>query len=62
MPMDVARAATDISFGLPASAGGYLLRSDMDRQAMEDLTVSMIVGTFVGARNDHLTRRKKFKR
>lgn len=62
MPMDLAKAATDISFGLPASAGAYLLRSDMDLEAIEDLTVSMIIGTFVSARNDHLARVQKLKR
>jgi len=62
LPMDVARAATDISFGLPASAGEYLLRSDMNRQDVEDLTVSMILGTFVSARNNYLTSKQKLKR
>lgn len=62
LPLELARATTDISFGLPASAGDFLLRSDMSREEVEDLTVSMIVGTFVAVRNDHLTRRQKLKR
>ncbi|MEO1035417.1 MAG: helix-turn-helix domain-containing protein [Pseudomonadota bacterium] len=62
MPEDLARAATDISFGLPASAGEYLLRGEMDREALEDLTVSMIIGTFVMVRNDFLTRKQRLKR
>ena len=62
LPIEFARAATDISFGLPASAGGYLLRSNMDRQEIEDLTVSMIIGTMVSARNDYLAKQQKLRR
>lgn len=62
LPVDLARAITDISFGLPASAGEYLLRGEMSREEVEDLTVSMIIGTFVAARNDYQTRRQKLKR
>jgi len=62
MPPDVARAATDISFGLPAAAGEYLLRENANRKEIEDLTVSMIVGTFIAARNDHLARKQKLVR
>jgi len=47
LPHDIARAATDISFGLPASAGSYLTRHDLDLQTVEDLTVTMIIGTFM---------------
>ena len=46
LPAEIARAATDISFGLPASAGSYLHRHGMDLQQLEDLTVTMIIGTF----------------
>jgi AcrR family transcriptional regulator len=46
LPRPIARAATDISFGLPASAGAYLLRRELDLQTIEDLTVAMILGTF----------------
>lgn len=62
MPEELARAATDISFGIPASAGEYLLREEADLQKIEDLTVSMIVGTFVHVRNDFLARKQKLKR
>jgi TetR/AcrR family transcriptional regulator, fatty acid biosynthesis regulator len=51
LPREIARAATDISFGLPASAGSYLLRHDLDLQTIEDLTVAMILGTFSGLEN-----------
>jgi len=62
LPKDIARATTDISFGLPAAAGAYLLRSDMDRQIIEDLTVSMIIGTAVSVKNDYLAKQQKLKR
>lgn len=57
LPRHIARAATDISFGLPASAGSYLLRHHMDFQTLEDLTVAMILGTLSGLENrfGHLT-------
>jgi len=47
-----ATAAVDISFGLPAAAGHYLIRHDADRQNIEDITVTMILGSVeaVGAR------------
>ncbi|MEY4268893.1 MAG: HTH-type transcriptional regulator AcrR [Pseudomonadota bacterium] len=56
LPRDIARAATDISFGLPASAGSYLLRHDIDLQLLEDLTVTMILGTITGVKNDYMAR------
>lgn len=62
LPEDLARAATDISFGLPASAGEYLLREKMDRKQLEDLTVSMIIGTLTNLRNDYTTRSQELKR
>jgi TetR/AcrR family transcriptional regulator, fatty acid biosynthesis regulator len=51
LPRPIARAATDISFGLPASAGSYLHRHDIDLNTLEDLTVAMIVGTFSDLEN-----------
>lgn len=56
LPRDLARAATDISFGLPASAGTYLLRRELDLKALEDLTVSMILGTMAAVTRDHLSQ------
>lgn len=46
LPRPIARAATDISFGLPASAGSYLHRHELDAKTLEDLTVTMVLGTF----------------
>ena len=58
LPMEVAKAATDISFGLPATAGAYLLQRKMSRQALEDMTVTMILGTFDALKREHIARRR----
>ncbi|NVE94344.1 TetR/AcrR family transcriptional regulator [Altererythrobacter lutimaris] len=58
---DVAIAATEISFGIPAAAGEFLVRSGMDRQLIEDITVSMILGSVSGLRTDMLGRQLKVK-
>ena len=57
LPLDIARAVTDISFGLPASAGSYLLRKRMDRQELEDITVAMIMGSVMALKDDYTARR-----
>ncbi|MEL6876421.1 MAG: helix-turn-helix domain-containing protein [Pseudomonadota bacterium] len=62
MPPEIARAVTDISLGIPAAAGEFLLRSDMDLKELEDLTVSMMIGTYTMARFDYFTRKKKLER
>jgi TetR/AcrR family transcriptional regulator, fatty acid biosynthesis regulator len=61
LPPEIARAATDISFGLPASAGSYLHRHDLDLQTLEDITVSMIVGSVMQVKADWLARRRKLR-
>lgn len=43
--MSVALPAVDISFGMPAAAGHYLIRHDVSRQTIEDITVAMIIGS-----------------
>lgn len=55
LSLPVARATTDISFGLSISAGEYLLKGDMTREEIENLTVTMIVGTFTMVREEHRT-------
>jgi AcrR family transcriptional regulator len=62
LPADIAKAATDISFGLPAAAGVYLLQRKMSREALEDLTVTMILGTFNELRREHMVARKPIRR
>lgn len=61
IPLDIAIAVTEISFGLPAAAGEFLVRSGMDRQMIEDITVSMILGSVSGLRSDMLGRQRKIK-
>jgi TetR/AcrR family transcriptional regulator, fatty acid biosynthesis regulator len=56
LPRDIARAATDISFGLPASAGSYLQRHGMNRKILEDLTVTMIIGTITAVKNEYMAK------
>ncbi len=58
LPPDIARAATDISFGLPASAGAYLNRGTLDLKTLEDLTVTMIIGSVVHLKSEYMIRRQ----
>jgi TetR/AcrR family transcriptional regulator, fatty acid biosynthesis regulator len=62
LPRETARAATDISFGLPASAGSYLHRHHVELAALEDLTVTMIIGTFTQLKSEYMARRQPLKR
>ncbi len=62
LPPDIALAATDISFGIPASAGSYLSRSQLDLQTLEDLTVTMIIGTFTHLSSEFVAKRRPLKR
>jgi AcrR family transcriptional regulator len=59
LPRDIARAATDISFGLPASAGSYLHRHDLDLATLEDLTVAMILGSLSGLEAQFSERKRR---
>ena len=62
VPPELARAATDISFGIPAAAGAYYLHNEMSREEVENITVTMILGTFDALRNDHGSRFGKLRR
>lgn len=62
IPMETARAVTDISFGVPVSAGAYVLRHKVDMDELEDITVSMIIGTINGVRDDYMVRKRTLKR
>lgn len=62
LPQDIAVAITDISFGIPASAGDYLLRTGANLEEIEKLTVSMIMGALMMVRNDHFARTKVLRR
>lgn len=61
IPLETAIAGTEISFGLPAAAGEFLVRSGMDRQAVEDITVAMILGSIAGLRDDVLGRQRRVR-
>ncbi|OYQ29365.1 TetR family transcriptional regulator [Sandarakinorhabdus cyanobacteriorum] len=62
LPADIARAATDISFGLPAAAGAYLLQRRLSRDVLEDLTVTMILGTLNELKREQMARRLPIRR
>lgn len=62
LPRDIARAATDISFGLPASAGSYLHRHDLDLQTLEDITVTMILGAVTSLKTEYVGKHKPLSR
>jgi AcrR family transcriptional regulator len=61
LPREIARAATDISFGLPASAGAYLHRNNIDLKTLEDLTVTMIIGSVVHLKDEYSVRRQPLR-
>lgn len=65
LPQDVAQACVDISFGLPASAGIYLLR-DKSRHTMswkqvEDITVTMIIGAIMAIKDDYIRNQQSLR-
>ncbi len=62
LPRDIARAATDISFGLPASAGSYFHRHDLDLQTLEDITVTMILGAVTSLKTEYVGKHKPLMR
>lgn len=62
LPQEVARAATDISFGLPASAGAYLQHRPIDLALLEDITVAMILGSISNLKNEFMLRKKQLER
>jgi TetR/AcrR family transcriptional regulator, fatty acid biosynthesis regulator len=62
IPIDLAIAVTDISFGLPATAGAFCLHSDMSREEIEKITVTMILGSMNAVQNDYNNRIQPLKR
>lgn len=62
LPPEIARAATDISFGIPAAAGGYLLKRRLPLKEIEDLTVTMILGTFTAIKSDYTINKTRLRR
>ncbi len=62
LPPEIARAATDISFGIPSAAGAYLLNRRLSLEAIEDLTVTMILGTFTAIKSDYTINKTRLRR
>lgn len=62
IPKKLATAATDISFGLPATAGAFYLHNDMSREEIENITVTMILGSLNAVQSDYSTRLQPLKR
>lgn len=48
--IEIAIPVVDISFGMPAAAGNYLIHHHANRQTIEDITVAMIVGSVEAVR------------
>jgi len=60
--MEIALPAVDISFGMPAAAGHYLIRNDVSRQTVEDITVAMIIGSIEALSKRYTTSFKPLKK
>jgi AcrR family transcriptional regulator len=56
--MDIALPTVDISYGLPAAAGHYIVHHDTDLQRIEDITVAMILGSLEGVQKKYHTSLK----
>ena len=60
--LSVALPAVDISFGMPAAAGHYLIRNNANRQTIEDITVAMIIGSVEALKQKYETSLKPLVR
>lgn len=60
--IEIAIPVCDISFGMPAAAGSYLIHNHANRQTIEDITVTMIVGSVEAIRQKYLTSLKPLVR
>jgi|TARA_B110000259_G_scaffold1000_1_gene1224 AcrR family transcriptional regulator len=56
--MQVAKPAVDISYGMPAAAGQYLIHHDVNLQTIEDITVTMILGSYEAIQKKYETSLK----
>lgn len=61
IPMELAIPASSISFGLPIAAGDYLDSKDADLKTIEDLTVTMIIGSVEALQKNYMTTHKPLK-
>lgn len=60
--METALPAVDISFGMPAAAGHYLIKHEIDRKKIEDIAVVMIIGSIEALVKNYQTSFKKLKK
>ena len=58
----IAKPAVDISYGLPAAAGHYITRHDTNLQTIEDITVTMILGSIEAIRENYNRSLKPLKK
>ncbi|MFN2098723.1 TetR/AcrR family transcriptional regulator [Altererythrobacter sp. MF3-039] len=61
LPSDLAKAVTDISFGLPATAGSFLLHNNMSLQQVENLAVTMILGSIDAVKASYSNTQKPLR-
>ena len=62
LDLELARPLVDISFGLPAAAGNYLIHSAADIETVEDLTVAMILGSLEAVASKNRMSFKRLRR
>lgn len=60
--LEIALPAVDISFGMPAAAGHYLIKHNASRQTIEDITVAMILGSIEALSKSYKTSFKLLKK
>lgn len=60
--LEIALPAVDISFGMPAAAGHYLIKHNANRQTIEDITVAMILGSIEALNRSYNTSFKLLKK
>lgn len=57
--MEIARQTVDISYGIPAAAGQYINHHDADPELIEDITVTMILGSLEAVQKKYKTSLKR---
>jgi len=60
--MDIALPVTDISYGLPSAAGHYITHHETNIQTIEDITVTMILGSLESVQKKYQTTLKPLRR
>jgi TetR/AcrR family transcriptional regulator, fatty acid biosynthesis regulator len=60
--MDIALPVIDISYGLPSAAGHYITHHDTNLQTIEDITVTMILGSLEAVQKKYQTSLKPLRR